>query len=263
MRKIILSLAAIYFILVHSIASAANTWGTDISDLWWNPNESGWGANVAHQGDILFMTLYVYGDDHQPKWYFASGMASQGGSNRFVFVGDLYETSGPYFGSGFDPNALNIRKVGTAKFDLTTINHAIFDYSVDGVNVKKSIERQTFRNNNLSGKYLGATKSTFSGCPSGNGAAQNTASFTINHDINNKVSILASINSGINCTYSGNYSQAGRMGYFTGTASCTNGASFNFQAYEIEASYQGFFMRYDANYGGTCQEHGVIASLKT
>ena len=48
---------------------AANTWGTDLSDMWWIPAESGWGANIAHQGEIVFMTLYVYGADSRVRWY--------------------------------------------------------------------------------------------------------------------------------------------------------------------------------------------------
>ena len=31
----------------------------DYSDLWWNPNESGWGLNIAHQGDILFTSWFT------------------------------------------------------------------------------------------------------------------------------------------------------------------------------------------------------------
>jgi len=41
-------LVAAILVCAPSVANALNTWGTDMSDLWWNPNESGWGINIAH-----------------------------------------------------------------------------------------------------------------------------------------------------------------------------------------------------------------------
>ena len=44
-------------------AHAADSITSDISDMWWNSNESGWGMNATQQGNILFITLYVYSAD--------------------------------------------------------------------------------------------------------------------------------------------------------------------------------------------------------
>ena len=46
-----------------SRASSAN-----VQDLWWNPAESGWGLNIAHQDDTLFATLFTYGADGGGIW---------------------------------------------------------------------------------------------------------------------------------------------------------------------------------------------------
>ena len=35
-------------------------------DLWWNPAESGWGINLAHQGDTIVATWSTYGADGKP-----------------------------------------------------------------------------------------------------------------------------------------------------------------------------------------------------
>src|SRR4051812_13169103 len=81
----------------------------DATDIWLNPAESGWGLNLIHQGDTIFATLYVYGADGQPKWYFASGLTGGGDS----YSGALYESTGPWFGGAFNASAVQTRQVGT------------------------------------------------------------------------------------------------------------------------------------------------------
>ena len=57
----------------------ANTFGTDMTDMWWNPNESGWGVTATHQNEIVFLTFFVYGTDNRPTWYV--GQAAYTGLN--------------------------------------------------------------------------------------------------------------------------------------------------------------------------------------
>src|SRR5262249_22771208 len=70
---------------------------------WWNArpgSESGWGINIAHQGDAIFATWLTYDFADQPWWL--SMTAIQTGVN--TFAGTLYQTSGPPFGAAaFDP----------------------------------------------------------------------------------------------------------------------------------------------------------------
>ena len=49
-------------------------------DLWWNSDESGWGVNIAHQGDILFATWYTYDAQGKGLWLVMSNTAKSGGS---------------------------------------------------------------------------------------------------------------------------------------------------------------------------------------
>ena len=48
----------------------------NVTGLWQNADESGWGLNLFHQGDILFGALFVYGSDGKPRWYVASNLVS-------------------------------------------------------------------------------------------------------------------------------------------------------------------------------------------
>src|SRR3989442_1160842 len=92
--------------------------GTNFSDQWWNPNESGWGASILQQSDVIFVDLFVYGSDGLPTWFTASASPQGGGApGHVVFAGDLYRTNGPWFAGPFNPNFVTYRKVGTLIFD--------------------------------------------------------------------------------------------------------------------------------------------------
>ncbi len=264
MFKVIARIVATLALALCHPAHSANTWGTDLSDMWWNPSESGWGANIAHQRDIVFLTLYVYGSDNRVRWYAATEMRSRGVANPFVFDGALYEVTGPYFGLGFfNPANVSVRQVGTATLSAPFISSATLSYSVDGVSVTKSIERQTFRENNLAGSYIAGTVSTTTGCTFGNGATEDAAQVSISHS-GSAITISSVFSAGSACTYTGAYSQTGKMGRATGSVSCNNGARGTFDIFELEAGAQGFSGRYTANFpnfGTSCRETGRLAAL--
>lgn len=262
MRRILASAALVAATLLPSHALAANTWGTDFSDLWWNPAQSGWGANVVHQGEIVFMTLFVYGEDSKPKWYVASSMASRGGEASHAFDGALYETTGTYLGAGsFDPAAVTTRVVGTATLEFSGIQRGALTYTVDGVSVNVQIERQTFRYNNLAGSYFGAQTGEKMGCGAETGFIENVARYSITHS-GGDISITATLGDNLYCTYSGAYSQFGKMGKIAGSFACTNGSTGWFQSEGIEASDKGFMARYYADFGAGCIESGLIGGVK-
>ena len=55
-------------------SSPLGTWTTiavgtsNYEGLWWNPAESGWGINFAHQGDQIFATWYTYDTAGRAWW---------------------------------------------------------------------------------------------------------------------------------------------------------------------------------------------------
>lgn len=50
---------------------------TNFTGLWWNPEESGWGLGVDHQGDIVFSTVFTYDSSGKPTWYVMSRMEKE------------------------------------------------------------------------------------------------------------------------------------------------------------------------------------------
>lgn len=264
MKRLFATICTTFLLAWAPASQAANTWGTDLSDMWWNPAESGWGANIAHQGEIVFMTLYVYGADNRVRWYAATGMQSRGGASAFTFDGILYEFAGPYFGAGtFSPSDVGVRQVGTANLVFGSTAQAVLSYSIDGVPVSKSIQRQTFRQNNLTRSYVGVLSTTVSGCLSGNGPRETAGTAVVSHSPSpeNAFVMTTSLNGGGSCNYAGNYVQSGRMGQVTGAISCSDGARGTFTMNEIEAGYLGLLSWYSANFGGSCTETGSQAWL--
>jgi hypothetical protein len=111
--------------------------------LWWNPAEPGWGINLNHQGNTLFGTLFTYDANRAPLWLVMSdGTMRPDGT----FAGDLYQTKGPAFNANpFRPiGASDLTKVGTMSVAFQDPNSATLQYTVNGTQVSKGIQRQVY-----------------------------------------------------------------------------------------------------------------------
>jgi hypothetical protein len=117
---------------------------TNYQDLWWNApagSESGWGLNVAHQGDTLFVTWFTYDVDGSPLWLSATAQKT---ATR-AYGGTLYRTSGPAFSATpWNPASVTLAPVGTTTLTFADGNHATFAYTVNAVSQVKQITRQIF-----------------------------------------------------------------------------------------------------------------------
>lgn len=113
----------------------------DYSDLWWNPNESGWGMVVEqHPSNIAFIAWYTYDGNGNPKWYVGPDC---------VMVGDgctstLYQTTGPPFGPTFNPAAVTVQTIGSVTLSFTDRSNGYMSYNVNGSVGVKAITREPF-----------------------------------------------------------------------------------------------------------------------
>jgi hypothetical protein len=124
-----------------TFTSGSRLAATNYQDLWWNPNESGWGINFTQQGSIIFATLFTYGSSGKGMWLVASMPKQADGS----FSGDLLRTTGPMFNTvPWSPTAVSSTKAGTMRVAFTNGTAGTLTYSVDNANVSKSIQRQVF-----------------------------------------------------------------------------------------------------------------------
>lgn len=112
-------------------------------DLWFNPNESGWGVNLAHQDNILFATLFNYDAAGQGVWWVMSNGARQVDGS---YSGTLFRTRGPAFNAvPFTPiGPADVTAIGTMRFTFADGESATLTYTVNGTSVTKSITRQVF-----------------------------------------------------------------------------------------------------------------------
>lgn len=230
----------------------SNTFTTDLTDLWWNANESGWGVTATHQREVVFLAFFVYGTDNRPTFYTGqTSYVGQSSTGALIFSGQMYQTSGPWLGTFFDPNSVTIRRVGDVTF-TAFVDSATLNYSVDGTFVTKALTRQTFRNNDLTGSYAGVFRQTSSGCsnPANNGTVENVVGVSIT---NSATTFAMTTNgNGSVCNYVGNYRQGGRMGSSTGTYTCP-GISGSYDMIEMEANPSGITARFSGN-DNTCSQ---------
>jgi hypothetical protein len=194
-----------------------------MSDLWWNPNESGWGVNIIEQQGTLFVTMFVYGTDGQPTWYFGSDVREIATTSGRLFTGAFYTTVGPWFGGGFNPNAVSVRQVGNLTFAANTPVSGTLTYSVDGVPVTKTIERQTWKHINLGGTYYGASDALSSSTCSVTGPAAlpfysaHTITATVYPNGRQGGITMTITDTSGTSTFSGNYTQYGALYEVVGT----------------------------------------------
>jgi len=242
----------------------ATTETTNFTDLWWNPSESGWGVTVTQDRTTLFLTFFVYGPDNRPTWVTAAlEYTRTGPSGQPVFSGDLVVTTGPGYGSPFDPALVTRRVAGTAIFAPANATTARLDYTVDGVPVTKQVVRQTLRNENLTGTYV-VVGDMSAAC------AGETPESTL---IAEMVSITQNGTSfrwreydpgspSNDCTAVGTSVQEGQLTRATGTATCSSGGgSGTLRLTEITSTPIGLSGRYDFTFQ-QCRLAGPFTALR-
>lgn len=116
--------------------------GVDYTDLWWNPNESGWGLNlIQHPSRVIFGVWYTYAPDGKRTWFV---MPSGTWTTSSTYTGPLYATAGPHLAQPFDAAKVHVSPVGSATLSFSDANRGTFSFTIDGVAGSKSITRQPF-----------------------------------------------------------------------------------------------------------------------
>ena len=121
------------------LATGTTPPAVDYTDLWWNPNESGWGMAMAQQFGVTFLAWYVYDANGKPTWLVST--CTMSGS---TCSGTLYRTTGPVFGPTFNSSQVRATVAGTAIVSFIDANNAVLSYTVDGVSETRSVTRQLF-----------------------------------------------------------------------------------------------------------------------
>ncbi|QJR14058.1 hypothetical protein [Usitatibacter palustris] len=222
-------------------AEKATTFSADVSGLWWNPNESGWGITITQQSQTIFALIYVYGANSQPLWLSAPAVEFVGtnASGAYIFTGALYQTSGPPFAGSFNPGNVVVTQVGTLTLTFSNYNAAQLTYTVNGASVTKNIAPYSWRINNLSGTYIGGISGQVASCTlPAVVSLNNLMTFTITQN-NAAVAITVRNATGNSCALSGIITPQGKVSDINGSYSCTNGSSGQFAIRRLEAGIDG------------------------
>jgi hypothetical protein len=267
LRRILSSFA---IALGFALPASATTFSVDYTDLWYIPAEDGWGINLIQQNATIFATLFVYGSDQTPRWYVASALT---GSNSQTFTGQLFQTTGPYFGAAWTGKGPAVA-VGTMSLTFGTNNTGTLSYTVNGVTVTKSIQRQTWSGDVLTGNYLGGLVANATGCSnsSNNGGILifgNSLVVTHNsttQDLIMRVNFFSSGGVSSTCNFNGTYGQNGKQGSFTGSWGCTiGGSAYNsgsFTMTELTNTQRGINARFQGSDNLGCQYTGNFGGVR-
>jgi hypothetical protein len=228
------------------VLSAAAT-ASQYTDLWWKPDESGWGVSVVQQDDTAFVMVYAYGSDGTPIWYVASDARITGHVGaQPVFSGTLYRGRGPWMGGTFDPSQVQLTQVGTLSLETLSSDRLRLHYTAEGAHVTKELVRLTWRRPEVDAYYI----STFAlrqtgpeGPPYGSLVYAADASLRLEGA---EVLLRAEDQFGRTCVYAGSRAQAGKVAAVTGTFECSAGANGlqaragTFTVTELELTAHGF-----------------------
>ena len=220
--------------LSGSVTSQAQIFTVDTSisspltGLWWNANESGWGATITQQSTVMFVTMFVYDITGNPVWYTIScNVVGASCSGDMVKFNGGAAASAPWSSSG-----LNAAKVGDMALNFTGNDNGAMTYTLNGSSVTRQITRQMFGPPapvvaGLAGQWQGAIVETRSNCaqPQNNGGRATYGQYDIamSNGTTGAIAITLSGVTGLQCTYAGNFATNGARLQANGTLSCSDG----------------------------------------
>ena len=129
----------------ENIGRARNAPRYNYTDLWWDPNQPGWGMNIMVKNDQFFATWFVYDAAGRAAWY-----TMQGGQWREsnCYAGPIQKMSGPPWGGilGLSGglSSVTVLQAGTGDICFPSYNSASFFYTVEGMTQRPLLSRQPF-----------------------------------------------------------------------------------------------------------------------
>jgi hypothetical protein len=240
------------------LSASAQVAATDYTDIWYNPQESGWGLNVVQSDSFMFLTFFIYGADSKPTWFV--GQVSQDSSNNFN--GTLYSTTGTYYILPWGGDA--VTPAGTVSFQPLDSYTAKLVYTVNGVGtVNKTIQRQPLTPSALSGDYTGGLVLAQTQCAN-SGSGTLTVNASVSQPLNNvgSTTIGMARADGITCTFTGQLTSWGKLYQMSQAAyGCNNGRSTTANVDELAATAHGVQGSWSALVEGGCVETGTFDAV--
>jgi hypothetical protein len=247
--------------LLIALAQGQAGYASQFTDLWWKPDESGWGVSVVQQQETAFAIVFAYGPDGKPVWYVASdARATVYAGSLPIFTGTLHRARGPWHGGPFDPSQVETTPVGTLSLETLSHDRLRLHYTAEGATVVKELVRLTWRRPEVEGYFT----SSFSLREASNGApigALIYAADTFVRIQGDAVLLRAEDEFGRTCEYSGTRAQTGKLLAASGVFACSAGRnglqarSGTFELSDFELTAHGF-TGYVRTYAPGAHEYG-------
>ena len=119
-------------------AAAQSVPAANYTDIWYNPNEAGWGVTFTQHPatNQVFAVWYTYDPrendpsstgNFKPLWIVMSGGTW---TSPTSLSGDVYVTNGTPFAQSWNPQSLQVDRVGTFSFNFTSASSGNFSYNI-------------------------------------------------------------------------------------------------------------------------------------
>ena len=116
----------------------------DYTDMWWNPNESGWGVALTQDHGMVFAAWYAYDVNGKAIWYVASACTLTSTASGNSCTGEVYQvTGGSPLTTAWNAN-IAVKSAGSVTFTFSDGSNGIMSYSLNGVAGTRAISREPF-----------------------------------------------------------------------------------------------------------------------
>lgn len=255
MGKIAIIILALLFVSASGSYAAPN-----YQDWWWSPLHDGMGVNIGQQGDTVVGAWYHYDSDGTPAFLLFSGRISNG-----MVHADLWRSTGPPPGPGFDPALVSRAKVGAVALHFLSENSAALTFSFDGRTGVLNLVRFTFAQIAVSGFWEVAAKVDVRNCanPASNGSFSIGGYMSVNRGADT-LTLTSWPDWGGTCSIGASFNQAGSTASGTGTFACNNGASGSLSFRNLRVIGEFMTIEYIASYStpAGCVETGRIGAVR-
>jgi hypothetical protein len=242
-------------------AAALPTHAIELTDVWYHPGEPGWSVNIVHHDDLAWVALYIYGPAGEAQWYStAARTTALGPGGMPQMTGTLYRTRGPVLGQPFDPGKVEVMPVGVLHLSTRDLDAIDLEYTIDGLQIDKTLQRFTWRQEVHGEGYL----ASFAGHRTDSATRVTTA---FSHagpaflEIESGLARLRMSQSGAACDYLGGHRPMGRIAEVTGDFQCDDGRAGRFELTDLTITDHGFSGRLKT-VSGSVTEVGALGGGK-
>jgi hypothetical protein len=238
----------------------------DYSDIWYEGAAAGgWGVTFTQNDYAIFTTFFVFDASHKPTWFGGTMVRSTDGN----YSGTLYTVAGDYYGdTPYNPADNAYVQAGTMSFVATDISHGTLTYTVNGVTVNKTIQRQPLVPFTLTGNYYGVyTYGQTAACTGGSGAGYNYIKLVLTQTTNPQELAIQFVNPSdgvtVQCTMAGAYTQAGQVMDLASASYTCQGTTRNpVHVYDLRVlSNGGIAFNWLTVAGPACIQSGIMSAI--